>query len=100
VRAQWVQPDTQRGRTVLKNDYAAQDHAARPRAQTAAYHPVRREPPRSERQLAELGRWQAGRRVRYRGRLRGKMQSVLTAMVVNGKRMGKRLGLPRQPQLA
>jgi len=36
VRAPWVNPDAQRGRTVLKSDSEAQDHAARQRAQTAA----------------------------------------------------------------
>jgi hypothetical protein len=36
VRAQGVKPDTQRGRTVSKNDSEAPDHAARQRAQTAA----------------------------------------------------------------
>jgi len=100
VRAQCVKPNTQRGRTVIKSDYEAQYQAARQRAQTAAYHAVRREHPRIERKLAELVRWQAGRRVRYRGRLRVKIQYVLTAMVVNCKRMVKLLSLPRQPQLA
>jgi transposase len=100
VRAQCVKPDTQRGRTVIKNDNEAQYQAARQRAQTAEYHAVRREHPRIERKLAELIRWHAGRRVRYRGRLRVKIQYVLTAIVVNCKRMVKLLGLPRQPQLA
>jgi transposase len=100
VRAQCVKPDTQRGRTVIKNDYEAQYQAARQRAQTAAYHAVRREHPRIERKLAELVRWHAGRRVRYRGRVRVKIQYVLTAIVVHCKRMVKLLGLPRQPQLA
>jgi hypothetical protein len=61
---------------------------------------VRRAHPRSERKWAELVRWHAGRRVRYRGRLRVKSHYVLTAIVVNCKRMVKLLGLPRQPQLA
>ena len=61
---------------------------------------ARQEHPRIERKLAELVRWHGGRRVRYRGRLRVKMQYVLMAMVVNCKRMVKLLGLPRQPQLA
>ena len=100
VRAQCVKPDAQRGRTVIKSDYEAQYQRARQRAQTAEYHAVRREHPRIERKLAELVRWHAGRRVRYRGRLRVKIQYVLTAIVVNCKRMVKLLGLPRQPQLA
>ena len=100
VRAQCVKPDAQRGRTVIKSDYEAQSQRARQRAQPAAYHAVRREHPRSERKLAELVRWHAGRRVRYRGRLKVKIQYVLTAIVVNCKRMVKLLSLPRQPQLA
>jgi IS5 family transposase len=77
VRAQCVKPDTQRGRTVIKRDYEAQDQRARQRAQTAAYHAVR-----------------------YRGRLGVKIQYVLTAIVVNCKRMVTLLALPPQPQLA
>ena len=100
VRAQCVKPDAQRGRTVIKSDYEAQYQRARQRAQTAAYHAVRREHPRIERKLAELVRWHAGRRVRYRGRLKVKIQYVLTALVVNCKRMVKLLALPRQPQRA
>jgi transposase len=100
VRAQCVKPDAQRGRTVIKSDYEAQYQRARQRAQTADYHAVRREHPRIERKLAELVRWHAGRRVRYRGRLRVKIQYVLTAIVVNCKRLVKLLSLHRQPQLA
>ena len=100
MRAQCVKPDAQRGRTVIKSDYEAQYQKARQRAQTAAYHAVRREHPRIERKLAELVHWHAGRRVRYRGRLKVKIQYVLTALAVNCKRMVKLLALPRQPQLA
>ena len=100
MRAQCVKPDAQRGRTVIKSDYEAQYQRARQRAQTAAYQAVRREHPRIERKLAELVRWHAGRRVRYRGRLKVKIQYVLTALVVNCKRMVKLLALPRQRQFA
>ena len=100
VRAQCVKPDAQRGRTVIKSDYEAQYQRARQRAQTAAYHAVRREHPRIERKLAELVHWHAGCRVRYRGRLKVKIQYVLTALVVNCNRMVKRLALSQQPQLA
>ena len=100
VRAQCVKPDAQRGRTVIKSDYEAQYQRARQRAQIAAYHAVRREHPRIERKLAELVRWHAGRHVRYRGRLRVKIQYVLTALAVNCKRMVKLLALSQQPQLA
>jgi hypothetical protein len=99
LRAQGLQPDTQRGRSVNKNDYEAQSYAAQRRAQSAEYRAVRREHPRVERKLAELIRWHAGRRVRYRGRLRVKVQYLLTAVVVNCKRIVKLLGPSSQPQL-
>ena len=99
MRAQCLKPDTQRGRSVIKNDYEAQYRAAQQRAQTVAYQEVRREHPRIERKLAELIRWHAGRRVRYRGRVRVKMQYLLTAVVVNCKRIVNLLRLPLPPQL-
>lgn len=98
LRAQCLQPATRGGRSVIKTDYEAQYRAAQQRAQTAAYQAVRREHPRIERKLADLIRWHAGRRVRYRGRLRVKIQYLLTAVVVNCKRIVKLLSLPLQPQ--
>lgn len=83
-----------------KHDYAAQSRAAQPRAQTAAEQEVRRQQPRIERQLAAIIRGHDGRGERYRGRLRLKMQYLLTAVVVNCKRIVKLLTLPLQPQLA
>ena len=85
---------------MIKNDYEAQYRAAQQRPQTAAYHAVRREQPRLERKLAAMRRWHAGRRVRYRGRLRVKMPYLLTAVVVNCKRIVKLLNLPLRPQPA
>jgi transposase len=99
LRAQCLQPATRGGRSVIKNDYEAQYRAAQQRTQTAAYQDVRREHPRIERKLADLIRWHNGRRVRYRGRLRVKVQYLLTAVVVNCKRIVKLLSLPLQPQL-
>jgi hypothetical protein len=98
LRIQCLQPSTKRGRSITKNDYEAQYHAAQRRAQTAAYYAVRREHPRIERKLADLIRWHDGRRVRYRGRLRVKIQYLLTATVVNCKWIVKLLSLPLQPQ--
>jgi Transposase DDE domain/Transposase domain (DUF772) len=100
LRAQCLRPTTRGGRTVIKHDYEAQYRAAQQRAQTAAYRAVRREHPRIERKLAEMMRWHDGRRVRYRGRLRVKMQYLLTAAVVNCKRIVKLLSAPLQPQPA
>jgi len=99
LRAQCLAPTTTSGRSVTKSDYVAQYHAAQQRAQTAAYQAVRREHPRIERKLADLIRWHNGRRVRYRGRLRVKIQYLLTAVVVNCKRIVKLLFPPLQPQL-
>jgi Transposase DDE domain len=100
LRVQCVQSSTQRGRSITKNDYEAQSYAAQRRAQTAEYRAVRREHPRIERKVADLSRWHNGRRVRYRGRLRVKVQYLLTAVVVNCKRIVKLLNLPLPPQLA
>jgi hypothetical protein len=98
LRAQCLSPKTRSGRSVTISDYTAQYQAAQQRAQTIAYHEVRREPPRIERTLADLIRWHNGRPVRYRGRLRVKIQYVLTAVAVNCKRIVKLLSLPLQPQ--
>jgi transposase len=99
LRVQCLQSSTQRGRSITKNDYEAQYHAAQRRAQTTEYRAVRREHPRIERKLTDLIRWHNGRRVRYRGRRRVKVQYLLTAVVVNCKRIVKLLNLPLQPQL-
>jgi hypothetical protein len=98
LRAQCLSLQSRGGRSVTKSDYTAQYHAAQQRAQSAAYQDVRREHPRIERKLADLIRWHNGRRVRYRGRLRVKVQYLLTAVVVNCKRIVKLLSVPLQPQ--
>jgi transposase len=99
LRPHCLQPATRGGRSVIKTDYEAQYRAAQQRAQTAEYQEVRREHPRIERKLADLIRWHHGRRVRYRGRLRVKVQYLVTAVVVNCKRIVKLLSLPLQPQV-
>jgi transposase len=100
LRAQCLTPHTRGGRTVTKSDYEAQYQAAQQLAQTREYRAVRREHPRIERKLAELVRWHGARRVRYRGRLRVKIQYLLTAVVVNCKRIVNLLSLPVQAQCA
>lgn len=94
LRAQCLSPRTRGGRSVTKSAYEVQYHTAQQRALSAEYHAVRREHPRIERKLAELVRWHAARRVRYRGRRRAKIHSLLTALVVNCKRIVKLLSLP------
>jgi transposase len=100
LRTQCISPQTRGGRTVTKSDYAEHYQVAQQRAQTPEYRAVRREHPRIERKLAELVRWHAARRVRYRGRLRVKIQYLLTAVVVNCKRIVKLLSLAGQLQFA
>lgn len=87
LREKCLKPGNTRPRRVAKNDYEAEYQRARERAQTDAYKQVRQVHPRIERKLGELVRWHAGRRCRYRGRLRSLVQYLLTAFVVNAKRL-------------
>lgn len=80
-----------RGRTVVKNDYQAEYDRLRARAETERYREVRREHPKVERKLAEIVQRHGGRRARYRGRWRVKIQYLMLAIVVNIKRMVKLL---------
>jgi transposase len=75
------------GRSVLKNDYAAEYAAARAKARTPEFEAVRREHRKVERKLGELVRHHRGRRARYRGRPKVLLQQLMTAIVVNVKRM-------------
>lgn len=79
------------GRTVIKNDYQAEFDRLRERAQTQRYAEVRREHPKVERKLAEIIQQHGGRRTRYRGRWRVKIQYLWLGIVVNIKRMVKLL---------
>lgn len=75
------------GRTVIKNDYETEYQAAWELSQTPRFAQVRREQTKVERKLAEIVRFHGGRRTRYRGRGRVVIQYLLTALVVNIKRM-------------
>lgn len=75
------------GRNVVKNDYEPEYAAARAKALTPEFAAVRRQHPRIERKLAEMVRQHALRRARYWGRGRIQIQALLTAFVVNVKRM-------------
>jgi len=77
------------GRRVIKNDYEAEYQAARARAQTEAYAQVRQIHPKVERKLAELVRYHGARRARYWGQAKVRLQGLLTALVVNVKRIVK-----------
>ena len=87
LRVHCLKPETRSGRTVYKSDYAAQYKAAQQRATTDEFKQVRRLHPAIERKLNEVVRWHRGRRVRYRQRLRAKLQYLLLAVVVNCKRI-------------
>jgi transposase len=82
---------TMSGRRVTKNRYDANYKRAREKSQTEAYRAVRSRHPAIERKLNEIVRHQSGRRAKYRGRPKVKMQQLLTAFVVNVKRMVKLL---------
>lgn len=77
------------GRTVVKNDYRTEYDRLRARAETERYQEVRREHPKVERKLSEMVHRHGGRRTRYRGRWRVKIQYLLLGLVVNIKRMVK-----------
>jgi len=72
---------------VIKHDDQADYDAARARATTPGYAAVRQHHPRVERTLADMVRYHDGRRRRYWGQWRVKIQSLLTGLVVNVKRM-------------
>jgi hypothetical protein len=80
-------PPAKRGRQVNKNDYDAEYQAARALAQTEAYTQARQIHPKIERKLAEIIRYHAGRRTRFRGSWQVAIQYLLTTLVVNLKRM-------------
>jgi transposase len=85
-------PSSKLGRIVVKNDYEAEYARAAAKAETAAYQQTRRTHPKIERKLGEVARHHGGRRARFRGLPKVLLQSVLTALVVNVKRMVKLLG--------
>ena len=82
---------TKHGREVIKNDYEAEYQAAWEVSRTETYAQVRQQHPKVERKLAEIIRYHHGRRTRYRGRWRVAIQYLITALVVNVKRMVKLL---------
>ena len=87
------------GRSVTKNDYAAEYAAARAKAQTPRFAAVRQVHRKVERKLAELMRWHGGRRARSRGQPKVLVQQLITGFVVNAKRVVALLS-PAQPKNA
>jgi hypothetical protein len=84
-------PQSQAGRGVLKNDYEAEYRRVEAKAQTPEYQETRRTHPKIERKLNEVARHHGARRARFRGLPKVLSQVVLTALVVNVKRMVKLL---------
>jgi transposase len=88
LRSQCLErPEQKTRRSVMKSDYEAEYRQARAKAQTPEFARVRREHPKIERKLGELVRWHRARRARYWGRSKVLLQALLTALVVNVKRM-------------
>jgi hypothetical protein len=70
---------------------------AREVALSDEYAEVRRKHPAIERKLNEFVRHHGTRRARFRGRLKVKIQQLLTATAINMKRMIRLLGEQRVP---
>lgn len=75
------------GRTVDKNYYEADYESARQRANTERYREVKKLHPRVERKFADIVQNHSGRRARYRGIKKVKIQFLITSIAVNIKRM-------------
>jgi transposase len=86
-----MNPGSATGRRVTKNEYEQEYDRARQRARTEQYQSVRREHSAIERKLNEIVRHQSGRRAKYWGRLKVKVQQLMTCFTVNVKRMLKLL---------
>ena len=72
------------GRSVQKNDYAAEHDRVRERAGTPEYALIKKqEHPKVERKLGHLINRHSGRRARYRGLDRVKCQALMTGMAAN-----------------
>lgn len=82
-------PESQGGRTVIKNDYEAEYKRVEEQAKTEEYQEARRAHPRIERKLNDVTRHHGARRARYRGIGKVLAQAFLTTLAVNVKRMVK-----------
>jgi hypothetical protein len=87
------------GRTVVKNDYQAEYDKVQAKAKTPEYEKTRRVHPKIERKLNELARHHRCRRACYRGKPKVLAQALLTALVVNVKRMVKLLARSAAPAM-
>ena len=84
-------PSSGRGRSVDKNDYAAEYARVEERAKTESYRATRRVHGKVERKLGELVQRHGAREARYRRTWKVRVQMLMTTLVVNVKRMVKLL---------
>lgn len=84
-------PKGRTGRRVTKNEFEEEYAKAREKAKTPEYAEVRKQHPAIERKLNEFVRHHGARRARHRGQSRVLVQQLLTATVINMKRMFKLL---------
>jgi transposase len=87
LRQQCLANPEAKSRTVIKNEYEAEYRAAQAKARTPEFAQVRKEHPAIERKLSELINRHALRQARYRGLPGMRWQGLLTALVVNCKRI-------------
>jgi hypothetical protein len=84
------------GRTVRKSKYQEEHQQLATSSQSDAYREVKKyDHPKVERKLGEMLNVHGGRRARYWGRSKTKVQETLSAMATNLKRMTKLLAAPR-----
>lgn len=92
LREQCLQnPNSKKGRTVIKNDYDEEYRRVKEKAATPEYAATRREHPLIERKINEVAGHHDNRQARYRGLGKVLRQSILTVVVVNIKRIVKLL---------
>jgi Transposase DDE domain len=92
LRAECLEnPTSKRGRVVINNDCEAEYRQVEAKARTPGYPETRRTHAKVERKLGEMARHHNARRARFRGLPKVFAQAVLTALVVNVKRMVKLL---------
>ena len=86
-----MKPGSATGRRVTKNEYELEYERARQKTKTEEYQSVRREHHAIERKLNEIVRHHDGRRAKYWGHGKVKIQQLMTCFTVNVKRMMKLL---------
>lgn len=88
------------GRSVSKSDFEEEYERVRERAKTPVFASIRREHPAIERKLNEVVNQHRGRRARYWGLAKVKMQLLMTTTVVDIKRIWRLVSRPVRAELA